>query len=165
MKKANTIHNWSQILLLVTKRGIHSIHTVCLFQRELKNKLTMLHIRLTFIGIKTGWAPKQLNPWKIFFGSPAGPWRKNVKLCPWFRVSITCVLLYIYGHVALGHFLGHLCITILHTPCLFTFQLLIVIEVIYNTYTIKPAQAVTFFLSCHRQFHMNSTSFKRSSVL
>jgi hypothetical protein len=41
-------------------------------------------------------------------------------------------------------FLGHLCITILHTPCLFTFQLLIVIEVIYNTYTIKPAQAVTF---------------------
>jgi hypothetical protein len=34
MKKANTIHNWSQILLLVTKGGIHSIHTVCLFQRE-----------------------------------------------------------------------------------------------------------------------------------
>ena len=57
------------------------------------------------------------------------------------------------------------CINILHTPCLFTFQLLIVIEVIYNTCTIKPAQAVTFFLSCHRKFHMNSTSFKRSNVL
>ena len=35
------------------------------------------------------------------------------------------------------------CINVLHTPCLFTFQLLIVIEVIYNTCTGKPAQAVT----------------------
>ena len=43
-------------------------------------------------------------------------------------------------------------------------------------YTIKPAhvaplsrshlyQKVTFFLSCHRKFHMNWTSFKRSPVL
>ena len=33
------------------------------------------------------------------------------------------------------------CINVLHTctPCLFTFQLLIVIEVIYNTCTVKPA--------------------------
>jgi hypothetical protein len=30
---------------------------------------------------------------------------------------------------------------VLHTPCLFTFQLLIVIEVLYNTCTVKPAQA------------------------
>ena len=46
-------------------------------------KLTMLHIRLTFIGIKTGWAPKlSAGPLEKKFGSPAGPWRKNVKLCP-----------------------------------------------------------------------------------
>jgi hypothetical protein len=31
-------------------------------------KLTMLHIRLTFIGIKTGWAPKL----------SAGPLEKNI---------------------------------------------------------------------------------------
>jgi hypothetical protein len=44
----------------------------------------MLHIRLTFIGIKTGWAPKlSTGPLKNIFGSPAGPWRKNVKLCSW----------------------------------------------------------------------------------
>jgi hypothetical protein len=89
------MHRWPR------KCPICRSHNHVLFEYYLlKNKLTMLHIRLTFIGIKTGWAPKQLNPWKIFFGSPAGPWRKNVKLCPWFRVSITCVLLYIYGHVA-----------------------------------------------------------------
>ena len=38
------------------------------------------------------------------------------------------------------------CINVLHTPCLFTFQLLIVIEVICNTCTVNPAQAVTFFI-------------------
>ena len=44
----------------------------------------MLHIRLTFIGIQTGWAPKiSAGPLETKkFGSPAGPWRKNVKLCP-----------------------------------------------------------------------------------
>ena len=29
----------------------------------------------------------------------------------------------------------------------------------------SPVLKVTFFLSCHRNFHMNWTSFKRSSVL
>ena len=86
----------------------------------------MLHIRLTFIGIKTGWAPKQLSPWKILFGSPAGPWRKNVKLCPWLRGSITCVLLYIYWHVACNiiqniyrkhHVINCLFLNILYSNC------------------------------------------------
>ena len=32
-------------------------------------------------------------------------------------------------------------------------------------YVVKPAHAVTIFLFCHRTFHMNLASFKRSPVL
>ena len=56
-------------------------------------KLTMLHtcIRLTFIGIKTGWGPKlSAGPLETNLGSPACPWRKNVKLCPWINVKQQC---------------------------------------------------------------------------
>jgi hypothetical protein len=43
----------------------------------------MLHIRLTFIGKTSGWAPKlTAGPLEKIVGRPAGPWRKNVKLCP-----------------------------------------------------------------------------------
>jgi hypothetical protein len=40
----------------------------------------MLHIRLTFIGIKTGWVPKlSAGTLEKKIESPTGPWRKNVE--------------------------------------------------------------------------------------
>jgi len=43
----------------------------------LKKKLTMLHIRLTFIGIKTGWAPGKKN-----LGAQLAPGEKMLSFVP-----------------------------------------------------------------------------------
>jgi hypothetical protein len=37
------------------------------------------------------WHKNWLGPWKKKFGSPAGPWRKNVKLCPWVKFEPPCI--------------------------------------------------------------------------
>ena len=47
-----------------------------------KKKLTMLHIRLIFIGIKTGWAPKLSAPEANFWGAQLAPGEKMLSFVP-----------------------------------------------------------------------------------
>jgi hypothetical protein len=50
-------------------------------------KLTMLYIRLMFIGIKTGWAPV-----KKCLGAQLAPGEKMFKLCPCTQLkNILCI--------------------------------------------------------------------------
>ena len=44
----------------------------------------MLHIRLTFIGIKTGWAPKTFSwaPGNVFLGAQLTPGEKMLSFVP-----------------------------------------------------------------------------------